>query len=157
MPLNARVKGGTGEREIALSLNGAIGVTMKEMGFPDTLVQKGFTQVQRNQNQSAVGGKDLVGVFGLAVEVKRCEVLELKKWWAQACASAAREDEIPVLLYRQNNKPWHAMLHGQILVPSGLNGEQYFTTPVIISWEAFLIWFKQYIRAQLPLAYKMAA
>lgn len=143
--LNAKMKGGNGEREIALLLNGAIGTTMRELGYPEDKVLKGFTQVQRNQNQSAVGGKDLVGVFDLAVEVKRCEVLNVNRWWAQACVSAVNCGEKPVLLWRQNRTPWMCRMYGHLLLPNG----EFITTEVNISWDPFYNWFRKYVREKL--------
>lgn len=80
--------------------------------FPTTPI------VQRNQNQSAVGGKDLIGTFGLAIEVKRQEALSINTWWNQCVASAKALDEIPVLLFRQNKGKWRCILETQVKLAS---------------------------------------
>lgn len=75
-------------------------------------------QVQRNQNQSAVGGDDLIGTYDFSIEIKRQEALSLDKWWKQACVSASRQGKIPVVIYKQNRKPWRVMIGGYIVHPS---------------------------------------
>jgi len=61
MGINIRQKGQEGEREIQRALEPIIRKVMSEGGFP--LPDKAI--VQRNQNQSAVGGSDLSNTFGL--------------------------------------------------------------------------------------------
>lgn len=107
MAINVRQKGQTGEREIADMLNYIIYQVMKELGYPEQEALKAMGTVQRNQNQSAVGGNDLTNCLGLSIEVKRQEELSVGTWWKQTVAAAERNGEVPVLMYRQNRKPWH--------------------------------------------------
>ena len=97
MPINGANKGKVGERELAALLiewAGAQGMAL---------------EVKRNLEQVRAGGHDLVGLecYGMAVEVKRVEVLALANWWNQAVRQAKQAGGlIPVLAWRQNRKPW---------------------------------------------------
>ena len=54
---------------------------------------------------------DVSGVPGLHIECKRHERLEVCKWYEQAQQDAARmQDGKPVVIYRQNRKPWMILL-----------------------------------------------
>jgi hypothetical protein len=105
-PINIRTKGSSAEREIANDLNLIIRDVMKECGYQNNQLNNHTYFAQRNQNQTAVGGKDLVNTYGYAIEVKRQEALSINTWWKQCVASAEAHGEIPVLLYKQNRKPW---------------------------------------------------
>jgi hypothetical protein len=113
MGVNIRTKGAGGEREIADILNGAIYLTYKERGLP----YPSSPIVQRNQNQSAVGGQDLVGTFGYAIEIKRQETLNINTWWKQCVASADTLGEEPVLIFRQSREKWRVILNAYAQAP----------------------------------------
>lgn len=50
---------------------------------------------------------DVTGLPGMHIEVKRNERLEVSRWYQQAQQDAARmKDGKPVVIYRQNRKPW---------------------------------------------------
>jgi hypothetical protein len=66
--------------------------------------------LKRNLLQTREGGGDCLEIRGFVVEVKRCERLCIPAWWRQACAQAAGKGE-PMLLLRQNRKPWRALIH----------------------------------------------
>lgn len=119
MAINVRQKGRTGEREIADMLNYIIYQVMKELGYHEQDALKAMGTVQRNQNQSAVGGNDLTNCLGLSIEVKRQEALSVGTWWKQCVAAAERNAEVPVLMYRQNRKPWHVRTLFWVNVPHG--------------------------------------
>lgn len=108
--VNARQKGGDGERQVADDLNTILYLVRQELGLPTP----SQPQVQRNQNQSAVGGCDLVGTYEFAIEVKRQEQLSINTWWEQCVASARPTKAIPVLLFRQNNKAWRCIMQAQV-------------------------------------------
>ena len=72
--------------------------------------------VQRNQNQSAVGGCDLTGTFHFAVEIKRQESLSIETWWKQCTAAASALGQVPVLIFKQNHKKWRVMMPARIEV-----------------------------------------
>lgn len=83
-----RSKGANAEREFAQLLGERLGL-----------------KLERNLEQTRKGGHDLLGIPGLAIEVKRCEQLAINQWWRQAVRQAS-EGLIPCLAYRQNRKPW---------------------------------------------------
>ena len=137
--VNPKTKGASGEREIADDLNYIVYSLMKELGYENPTM----SSIQRNQNQSAVGGADLTGTFGLCIEVKRQEALSVNTWWQQATASAQRRNETPVLLYRQNGKKWHCVL--MVAVPIGPNGVHgYMHVRADMDYDSFKAWFKQW-------------
>lgn len=141
MSINVQNKGKNGEREVATALNAVVNRVLKDLGYevPDTPV------IQRRQNQSAVGGKDLDGTFGLAIEIKRQEQLSVNTWWKQCVASAQSSSEHPVLLFRQNRKPWRCITYGWLTVPGG----QQRKVRVELTWPEFLAWFEARVRALL--------
>jgi hypothetical protein len=109
MSINIRQKGAGGEREIAARLNDIIRLVLHKRG--ELMVTP---HVQRNQNQTAVGGCDLTGTFDFAIEIKRQEALSIETWWKQCCASASELGKIPVLIFKQNRKKWRVVMLGTI-------------------------------------------
>lgn len=116
MGINIRTKGQSGEREICDWLNSITHRILEEEGF--SLPERPI--FQRNQNQSAVGGSDITNPFGLCIEVKRQESLNLNEWWKQ-CAEAAKQfGGKPLVLYRQNGKrKWRALLEADFYYQCG--------------------------------------
>lgn len=117
--INVRAKGQTGEREVATLLNGVVKRILEERG---QVLDKPL--VQRNQNQSAVGGDDLSNTFEFAIEIKRHEKDspgEVEKWWKQCLKSASESHKTPVLIYRKNRRPWVVMMPGMIYTDDGTN------------------------------------
>ena len=146
MPLNARQKGATGEREIADMLNFIIYKVMKDdLGYPESEALKAMSSVQRNQNQSAVGGNDLTNCLGLSIEVKRQEALSVPAWWRQCEAAAQRNGEVPVLMYRQNRKAWHVMTYMWLQLPDGKQVRVLAETDM----DSFKAWFREWARDKL--------
>ena len=143
--INIRQKGANGEREICKALNDILIQVMTEMQFPQEEILKARNAIQRNQNQSAVGGNDLSNTFGLSIEVKRQEQLAVNTWWKQCIAAAQRNNEVPVLLYRQNGKKWKCMTTGYVSLP----GHKYISATVEFTWEVFLSWFRMWVREKL--------
>lgn len=144
--INIRAKGANGEREIANDLNYIVQSVLKSQEWPAATVDACGQAVQRNQNQSAVGGCDLSNTFGLAIEVKRQEALSINTWWAQCTAAANRNSEVPVLLYRQNHKPWRCITLTSLPLPgarqaTGIRSE--------MSYEDFKAWFYQWVYYKL--------
>lgn len=137
--INVRAKGANGEREIADDLNWIVYSAMKDLGMEPTM-----QSIQRNQNQSAVGGADLTGTFNMAIEVKRQEALSINTWWAQCVASAARRNEVPVLLYRQNRGKWRCVTNMEVPLRD-VSGNVYGATQVRaeMDYESFKAWFKE--------------
>ncbi len=140
MAINVIDKGKTGEREIATMLREIVASALRILEIENHVQTKFLDAVQRNMNQSAVGGCD-IKLFGIAFEVKRQETLSVKQWWNQCLISASRNNHIPVLLYRQNRKPWNIMLHGLIGIPGAGTAVQ---TVATINEDDFRIWFFNY-------------
>lgn len=148
--LNIRAKGANGEREIAKALIVIVQKCMRELGFDESKVLAASNCIQRNQNQSAVGGNDLSHTFGMSIEVKRQENLSINTWWKQTVAAATPNNELPVLIYRQNSKPWHVVTHGALHLPAS-EGSDYgtFACRLQIDWESFQIWFAHWVTRKL--------
>lgn len=146
MGIDIRQKGANAEREICLAMNAVILKVMKNLGYSEEERVRAVNSVQRNQNQSAVGGNDLSNTFGMSIEVKRQETLSVNTWWRQCTEAAARNNEHPVLLYRQSRKPWKCVTMGMVNV-----GKTNKLVPVRIEmeWESFLIWFEEWVYASL--------
>lgn len=141
MGINIRAKGQNGEREVAETLNMIIKSAMRELDMPvptDDIVQ-------RNQNQSAVGGNDLSNTFGASIEVKRHETLSINTWWKQCLAAAERNNEIPVLIFRQNRAAWRVIMFGWIEIAKG----KQIAARVETDWETFKLWYYNFVMEKL--------
>ncbi len=94
MSASQRNKGAVGERE-ALAL-------VRAAGWPNA---------QRNYDQAARGGSDLVnGPQGVSLEVKRrAKRVDVPAAMRQAEEAAGPQD-IPVVLHRVDREPWRATL-----------------------------------------------
>lgn len=143
--MNIRQKGFGAEREIATLLNGLVARAMRELGFPPEAIAAAAKTVQRNQNQSAVGGNDLTNTFGLGIEVKRQEQLSINTWWKQCCEGAQRNGELPVLLFRQNKQKWRCITLLELDCPLG-EGR---TVRAEIDLPTFEQWFVDWVKAKL--------
>ncbi len=143
MGIDVRAKGQSGEREVADMLNFIIYKAMQRAGYPEAECLKAMSTVQRNQNQSAVGGNDLTNCLGLSIEVKRQESLAVPQWWRQTVAAAQRNNEVPVLIYRQNRKPWHVRLPIMIATPGEI-AQGRLCTVGEIDIESFKAWFAEW-------------
>jgi Holliday junction resolvase len=144
MGINIRAKGQNGERELQTVLESIVREQYAILGrvLPDKPI------VQRNQNQSAVGGCDLVGTFGLAIEVKRQEALSINTWWQQTVISAQETGGIPVLLYRQNGKKWKCVVNAHLPLPL-FDEYQVAGVRCEIDFESFKQWFALHVRNSL--------
>lgn len=139
--VNIRTKGQTGEREVATMLNDIVAAVRRGLGYPE--LEARDLPFQRNQNQSAVGGDDLTNPFGLAIEVKRQEVLSVNTWWKQCLQSALRTDGRAILIYRQNRKAWRVCMTGML----HLNQDKSIgPVRVEIELDVFKQWFAEYYR-----------
>jgi len=149
--IDVRQKGAEGEREVAKILNAIIGEVMVAMAYPAEQVAAAQRSVQRNQNQTAVGGCDLTNVFGLAVEVKRQEQLSIGTWWRQCVAAAERNNELPVLMYRQNRKAWHVRTYAWLALPGAEPGSWSRQQKIVAEFDmdTFRQWFAQWVRGRL--------
>lgn len=94
MGLFARNKGRRGEQEFCTDLRENLG----DLGT-----------FERNSMQSRMGGKDVLTNLPYAFEVKRAEKPAFNQWLVQASEQAA-PNEVPVVVWRQNGKPWLLVL-----------------------------------------------
>jgi len=138
MSINIRQKGQEGEREVQRALEPIVRKVMSEGGY--SLPQRAI--VQRNQNQSAVGGSDLSNTFGMCIEVKRQEQLSINTWWNQCITAANENSEHPVLLYRQNGKRWRCLTLMWLHLPGGAQQQ----VRAEMDWDSFLHWFEEWVR-----------
>ena len=153
--MNIRQKGANGEREVATDLNAMLYRAMADSNlFSNSELQVAFSAIQRNQNQSAVGGKDLSNTFGLSIEVKRQESLSVNTWWQQCLKAAIRNDEQPVLVYRQNRKPWRVRMFGWLPINGG-HTVGHTVAVVEIDYDSFLGWFYAHVLQCLLKGYKI--
>jgi Holliday junction resolvase len=115
MSASQRNKGSKSEREFCKALSEHLGET--------------FT---RELGSARDGGPDLLVGTQWAVEIKRCEELRLKEWWAQACEQAVGLYRYPALAYRQSRQAWC------ILVPLDvvLWGIKTWESPNTLDWTA---------------------
>lgn len=141
--INIRAKGANFERLIATDLNRIINASLVERGFALPVQPI----VQRNQNQSEVGGCDFVGAFGLAIEAKAQETLSVNTWWAQCETSAKRLQQTPVLIYKQNNKKIQVCMECEIPYP--YMPSVTMRTRVTFEYEVFLKWFRDFIQRNI--------
>lgn len=143
--IDVRQKGAGGEREICDALNLIIAKVMRQLQYTEDEVRLAAKSVQRNQNQSAVGGNDLTNTFGLSIEVKRQETLSIPAWWRQTTEAANRNNEHPVLLWRQNGKKWNCMTKGYVHLPN----DQFVGVDVTINFDTFRAWFEHWVYTKL--------
>ena len=104
--INGRAKGHAFERELIKKFQDEFGECADHL--------------KRNLDQYQVGGCDIV-FRNFAIECKAYKGgsgdWAKEQWWNQACASATAE-QIPVLIYKYNNKPIGAVIHGYLIEPS---------------------------------------
>lgn len=98
MSINAHNKGKAGEYEF---------IQRFQPFFPNTL--------ERNIEQVRKGGSDIIGSEPFVVEIKRCEKIELNKWWKQVTKAVTNEWDIPTIAYRQNRQNWKFLLPSRLI------------------------------------------
>lgn len=113
--INSRTKGHQAEREIKNLLQDIVDKVGTTIGLDI------IPEVTRNLDQTRIGGCDLIGIPGIALEVKRCETLKISNWWKQTLHQAQKLDtrvdlnrrHIPILCYRQNFQQWKVIMEEQ--------------------------------------------
>jgi hypothetical protein len=143
--INIQQKGGGAEREIATILNGILINLMREMRYDERTILASVNSIQRNSNQTAVGGSDLINTFGLGIEIKRQEDLYINQWWAQCCQQAARNQEWPVLIFRQSRKTWRVVTYGYFPITN----KPAHVYRAEMGWIDFHTWFREWVREKL--------
>lgn len=94
--VNSRDKGRRGEQEVAREIESLLGF-----------------RPQRNLSQVAVGGYDLIGIPGWAVEVKlyaKITKTDREAFWNQAVRQARENDFRPCVWFRVNHQAWQVMV-----------------------------------------------
>lgn len=86
--MNSREKGKRGELELA-----------------HILQKRGYSARRGQQFCGITGEADVVGLDGYHIECKRVENLNLDKAMQQSIRDA-REEEVPIVVHRKNNKKW---------------------------------------------------
>lgn len=142
-PKQRQLKGKQGEREVAALLNPIIHEVRREFGQSEEVIMNPHNQVTRNYSQSAHGGNDLVNTFGLSIEVKRQEALNVNTWWKQTVRAAKVAGHDPVLMYRKNNDRWHVMMMVDLPMTIGKK----VRAEILVS--DFLEWFKWRVRVHM--------
>lgn len=135
----AQAKGARGEREVIKLLQPIIDAAFEAVGKESPLLQ-------RNQMQSHKGGYDIIGLDWLALEVKHQETLLIHQWWCQTLKQAG-EEKVPVLIYKQNRVKWRVVMYG--FLPCGGDWLDWPRTPVDITLEAFLVYFRLMVENEL--------
>ena len=87
MPINSKMKGAAGERELA-----------------NKLILHGFTCRRGQQYSGANGDADVLGLPGIHIECKRVEKLNIEKALQQAEADS--KGDIPAVFHRRNRETW---------------------------------------------------
>lgn len=154
MGIDVRQKGAEGERQVIKMLTPIIIQVMTEMEFPQEKIDAAMKMVQRNQNQSAVGGNDLSNTFGMSIEVKRQEQLAINTWWQQCETAALRNNELPVLIFKQNNKPWRFITYGFLHAPAENGGWTSVRARVEFNEDTFKSWFRAWVKGKLLNGYE---
>lgn len=145
MSINVVTKGKEGEREMVRELAAVIEACIRsEPSWDAETIQLLRDAPQRNQNQSAVGGGD-INLLGVSFEVKRQEALSVNTWWAQCVKSAQRNNDVPVLVYRQNRKAWHVVMGASIAYSHSGS----IAARVTIDFDTFKAWFYQWVKQQV--------
>lgn len=134
MGINPRTKGASGERELKTMFATLMAEVEQETGLPGL-----SHMVKRNTTQSDRGGDDLVGIPLISIEAKRQEALSLNTWFAQCVKSAQAQKLMPVLIYRQNRKPWKVVTYGALCHPEHPAS---MWAKIELDLEDFLTWYR---------------
>ena len=93
--INSREKGKAGEREFAALCR-----------------EHGFENARRGQQFSGIEGKDVVGLEGIHIEVRRVERLNIEEALQQSIRDS-KEDEIPIVAHRRNRESWKITMRAE--------------------------------------------
>jgi hypothetical protein len=131
-PGGARVKGASGERELAALLTS----WAEEVGV--------YLDLDRNLEQVRYGGADVNGVPGMEIEVKRVESNGINQWWDQVCRAAAKTGKLPFLAHRRNRQPWRFRVSTHVAMEHGGSWSHF---PIVADLELNQAkrWFQEYI------------
>ena len=85
--INSKRKGASGERELAKKL--------REYGY----------DCRRGQQYSGIEGEDVVGLYGIHIECKRVNRIQLTDAYLQSKRDA-QEGQIPIVCHRKDYEDW---------------------------------------------------
>lgn len=133
----SRNKGQRGEREVISMLQPVIDKVCEDLGIVTFQLKRNLHQRYKQKEY------DVDGVPWMALEVKFQEDQSgIGSWWRQVKA-ACRPGQVPVLIYRQKNRPW--MVRTRVGIDAG-NGVH---VKIVVSMLAadWLVWFEYRFRS----------
>ena len=138
--INSRAKGASAEREFCKELSEHLG---------DTLVEP----LKRNLEQTRNGGHDILGLEGLAIEIKRYRALSeadlTRIWKDQVLDQAQRVGGIPVLAYREDFRPWRIRLPMSTITGQTWDAGWDMPWTIEVGMEAFAYCVREHLRRGL--------
>lgn len=137
--INSRAKGAAGEREFCKELAEYLG---------DDLV----APLKRNLEQTRMGGHDIEGLEGWAIEIKRYRVIkegDINRFWTQAVDQAKRVGAEPVLAYREDFRSWRVRLPWGFGGTSGGFWSEDVEMTVEVSLKAFACIVREHLRSDV--------
>lgn len=134
----SRNKGSRGEREVIALLQPVVNKVCDEFNEPRFVLRRNQDQRWKEKQY------DLIGVPWIALEVKRQENLSgFGSWWRQTL-KACGERQTPVLIYRQNYKPWQVRMRCYVAA-----GDAWIYGTIDMKIEFFLEWFEVALRSKI--------
>jgi len=103
MAINSKQKGKRGELEACKALETILNISHR----------------RSVQYCGKAGDADIIGLKGIHFEVKRSEKMNLYEALSQAVKDA-KNDDIPVVMHRKNNKDWVLVLKAENIVDFAL-------------------------------------
>lgn len=144
--INVRAKGQRGEREVITILQTVVDRVRAKFGAEKIVLQ-------RNVLQAHMGGCDLHGLVGFAVEVKFVETETLGQWWKQCLRQAEDLSKtaqgvptVPILFYRASRQPWQVKFRAFVATPLDVNQVE---MDLETSLDNFLRWFEDAYEEQM--------
>lgn len=135
--INSRAKGASAEREFCNLLSEYLGEAL-------------VAPLKRNLEQTRNGGHDILGLEGMAIEIKRYKRVkegDIKRFWAQAVDQANRVGSQPVLAYREDMCSWRVRLPWGFLMGQSWNEDVDFTLEVSLPGFACIV--REHLSAKL--------
>lgn len=131
--IDVRKKGQRGEREVVDLLQDVVDGVREALKLQPIVLQ-------RNALQAHLGGEDIHGLTGYAVEVKFQENSNVPAWWRQCLDQAARVNGVPILFYRAKQQKWTVKFRAYVQTPKDT---ELLELDVTTNLEDFLTWFEK--------------
>jgi hypothetical protein len=138
--INSRAKGASAERDFCKELSDYLGDYLTE-------------PLKRNLEQTRNGGHDILGLEGMAIEIKRYKSLSesdlTRIWEGQVLDQAKRIGGLPVLAYREDFRPWRIRL--PLCAITGQVWDSGWDMPwtIEVGMEAFAYCIREHLRCSL--------